>query len=239
MVEVNGDFCPNVQHECLQYRGPPGSRKYVCEKYGPSKCLSATRRHMDFCMDQYEYPNVKGELPKTEMTWYQAKDACTSVGKRLCTTQESIFACEGEQMKAYPYGDGMTRDATACNTDRDPIVPFIFGWNKDHTKQIQVGLRPLAEVDQRAVSGAFPNCVSPFGVYDGVGNLDEWTTNPNNKAGPSGEPSTTNVRLYFSVLHSGHYVRGARNECRGITPGHGPTFSMYITGARCCSDPVE
>lgn len=227
MVEVRGNYCKVVKETCLRHRPPVKPHPYVCEEWAPSECQSNSRTPMDFCIDTYEWPNIKGELPQVEMTWYDADQACKHVGKRLCSPDEVVFACEGEDMKPYPYGDGLVRDSTACNIDRDPIDPFLWGWNKDHTERIQVGLRPLDVVDQRVPSGSFPRCVSPFGVYDIVGNADEWSydvTGNKDKA------------PYFSDLHSGHWVWGARNQCRGFTPDHGPTFSMYVTGARCCAD---
>ena len=32
----------------------------------------------------------------------------------------------------------------------------------------------VAEVDQRVPSGQYKNCISPFGVRDMVGNVDQW-----------------------------------------------------------------
>lgn len=219
MVEVKGDYCTTASEPCLKYRGPKGSKQVVCEQFGKSTCLSGTVP-IDFCVDKYEWPNKAGALPQVKMTWYDAKAACESVGKRLCSEEEITFACEGEELQPYPYGNGHTRDSSACNIDRPelPAFEFIRG------RKVE---RPLAQVDQRMASGSKPACVSPFGVYDIVGNVDEWAYNSkgNEKKPP-----------YFSVLHSGHWVKKARNQCRAVTDSHYPAFSFYVTGTRCCDE---
>jgi sulfatase modifying factor 1 len=227
MQTITGMYCPEVSEPCLRFRGPPGSKPVVCEKFGEPKCLSKHKVPMAFCVDTFEWPNQKGVLPQVKMSWYDAKNACESVGKRLCSEPEINFACEGEEMMPYPYGNGRDRVSDACNQDRTPITPFIWGWNKDHTQMIQVGERPLSEVDQRMPSGSKPECRSKSGVFDIVANVDEWIFDKNGRK---------DHQPFFSVLHSGHYVKGARNRCRGTTTVHGPTFSFYITGTRCCKD---
>ena len=227
MQTVKGMYCPSVSEPCIRFRGPPGSKPVVCEKFGEPKCLSKNRVYMEFCVDTYEYPDQKGVLPQVKMSWYDADNACKSVGKRLCSEEEITFACEGEDTKPYPYGNGKDRISDACNQDRPAITPFIWGWNKDHTQRIQIGERPLEEVDQRVPSGSKPECVSPFGVYDIVSNADEWIYDRNGRK---------DHQPFFSALHGGHWVKGARNRCRATTTVHGPTFSFYVTGTRCCTD---
>jgi formylglycine-generating enzyme required for sulfatase activity len=147
------------------------------------------------------------------MSWLEAKYSCASVGKRLCTDDEFTFACEGPQMKPYPYGDGYKRDSSACNIDRRP---WIDPW-----------VNPFEVVDRRTASGAFERCHSDFGVYDIVGNVDEWVYNTRGR---------TDRAPWVSGLMGGHWVAGIRNRCRAITDSHEPTFVFYVTGARCCAD---
>jgi sulfatase modifying factor 1 len=73
--------------------------------------------------------------------------------------------------------------------------------------------------------GSHPNCVSSFGVYDLTGNVDEWTDNQ------ADDPGTDKV----STLNGG-YWGPVRNTCRLTTGSHGPTFSFYQVGFRCCAD---
>ncbi|MBN2037727.1 MAG: SUMF1/EgtB/PvdO family nonheme iron enzyme [Chitinispirillaceae bacterium] len=96
------------------------------------------------CMDKYEYPNKSGTMPRTKLTFGQAKKLCEKQGKRLCTTTEWMWACGGLNGLPYPYGKNFEKDR--CNTD---------------TRYTET-------------SGNRINCVSPFGGYDMSGNLFEW-----------------------------------------------------------------
>lgn len=234
MVEVNGEFCPNVEEMCLRWVDRKGGNtvdihvgKSTATDYAisarcgefksPTRCLSKQTVHKHYCIDVFEYPNVSGELPRSWMNWYDVKKACESEGKRLCTRTEWAFACEGPEMHPYPYGDGYHRDNTSCNTDNSfpPGLDVFRATRHDSVTGIQL--------DQMLVpSGLMENCVSPFGVHDMVGNIDELVVNE------SGHP-------YKSDLVGGH-IFGVRNNCRAVTDGHNELFSWYETGGRCCRD---
>lgn len=215
MVEVEGDYCPEVEQRCLEWldtdQTPEANRgmgPLRCKRFEfPSKCLSKNRVHMHFCVDIYEWPNMKGALPPIGMTYWEAKALCEAVGKRLLTTREATLACEGPELKPYPYG--YERDATACNIDKpsaDPETP-----------------RALWPSVYRAVpAGSMERCVSDYGVHDIVANVDEWVTNE------TGKP-------FVSALHGG-YWGPVRTRCRPKTWVHGPSFSFYQIGFRCHKD---
>ena len=120
-------------------------------------------------------------------------------------------------MKPYPYGDGYHRDRTACNFD-NPVPKGV-----DVFKSRSPGDEMSKRLDDLLVpAGSMPNCVSPFGVYDQIGNIDESIVNE------TGKP-------YQSGLMSGH-VFGVRNACRPMTEAHNEDFGWYETGGRCCAD---
>src|SRR5262249_38618822 len=150
----------------------PATVSERCVRYKePSECLSK-HRPMRFCMDRYEWPNQKGELPMMLVSWRDAKRRCEFIGKRLCSEDEFNFACEGEQMLPYTYG--YARDPTACNVDRHyrKREHSLKKWDR-----CMEDPRCKAEVDrldQRVPSGSMPRCVSPFGIYDLNGNMNEW-----------------------------------------------------------------
>lgn len=158
MALVEGDYCPDVRHNCTKYMDPPGRYEYFrCAEYSqPAQCLKPKRR-MRFCMDKYEYREPGESLPANNRSWTHASQTCGSLGKRVCLESEYNFACEGEEMRPYPYG--WKRDATACNADHYDVVGT------------DGKLR-----DMRAPPGAYPRCESPFGVFDLSGNLEEFVT---------------------------------------------------------------
>jgi formylglycine-generating enzyme len=220
MQNVKGDYCPQVEQTCVEWadadKSPTansGIGPLRCKEFAPSKCTAKKREPLNFCMDTYEWPNKKGELPPIGGTWREAKASCESIGKRLCTAQEWTFACEGEDVKPYPYGDGLHRDDTACNIDKpsmDPSTPRSE-WHKHYSA---------------VPSGSMDKCVSWAGVHDMTGNVDEWVHNVGGR--PDGDP-------YYSGLKGG-YWGPVRTRCRPMTTVHGPDFSFYQIGFRCCRD---
>jgi formylglycine-generating enzyme required for sulfatase activity len=87
-------------------------------------------------------------LDKHPVTWVSREDACAYAswaGKRLPNNIEWQWAAQGSDGRCWPWGDQF--DPNLCNTDQPGTTP----------------------VD------AFPANVSPFGIYDLVGNVWEWT----------------------------------------------------------------
>jgi len=106
-----------------------------------------------FCVDLYEYPNQPGQAPKTNITWNEAKNLCTAVGKRLCTEAEWERSCKGPANRRFPYGNDY--NANRCATQD----------GKGQKRSI-------------AAAGGWAGCRSGYGVYDMSGNVREWTASP-------------------------------------------------------------
>jgi hypothetical protein len=219
MVQITGNYCTNLEEVCLNWLDKP-----VCVKKNPEtkKCLElrlpmrcaefksptvckGNTKHMNFCIDKYEYPNQLGVKPKLQNTWFQAKSLCEAQNKRLCVDNEWTQACRGTENQPYPYG--YKRDATACRID--------LPWQDPATHTFE-------ELDKTVPAGSMPACVSTYGVYDMTGNGDEWAVSS------GGTP-------FISVLKGGH-PHSVRNRCSPLTDAHGPDFSYYDTGFRCCKD---
>lgn len=156
MVLVEGEYCPKVQLNCKKYLDPKGRyEQFRCAEYGPSECLSKERKHLRFCIDRTEFSEPGETLPANHKSFTHGEKACAAEGKRMCRESEWNFACEGEEMRPYPYG--FARDASACNADRLDVVS------------------PEGKLrDLRAPGGSFARCKSPFGVMDMAGNLEEF-----------------------------------------------------------------
>lgn len=209
MLLVEGDYCPDAEQVCLRWLDPPPYANLRCAEYAkPAKC-KVPRVPRRFCIDRDEYaepasPDTKEVLPMVNKNWGEAKALCEARGARLCKEAEWEFACEGPEMSPYPYG--WKRDSSVCNFDRTDL-----GGPMEKLK------------DHRAPLSAFPECVSPFGVHNMVGNVDEWTERER-MAPPS-----------RSALRGGWWLPG-RNRCRAATLAHGEEYSGKQVGFRCCKD---
>lgn len=239
MVEVDGNYCTDLEMHCnynTEINGSvstkPVSLLWACGEFTPSTC-KGEMVHMHFCIDRYEWPNKEGQVPQDWMTWYDAKRAVESVGKRLCTHKEWTLAAEGPEMHPLPYGDGYHRTEGICNFDRDMghLDP-----SKAKTPHDEMSERLRAVL---VPSGSMPNCASDFGVHDMAGNVDEWVVNEASnlmvcppdviKAGKCMQES------FHSGLMGGH-VWHVRNASRPMTTAHYPGFGWYETGTRACKD---
>lgn len=240
MVEVNGDYCPTAQQRCISMMNNKGEATNEdidpngrCGEWAEPVTCAVAKVHKHYCIDKYELPNQAGAIPLDWLTWYDAKNACESVGKRLCTRSEWTFAAEGPYMHPYPYGDGYHRDRTVCNFDQHLAEQSATIKRSDGTLTHPTGDDVMnvtnvnSDVGQALHnmlirSGTLTLCVSDWGVYDMPGNIDEWVVNE------TGIP-------YVSGLMGGH-VFGVRNASRPMTDAHGPNFKWYETGGRCCSN---
>jgi formylglycine-generating enzyme required for sulfatase activity len=241
MVQIHGDYCPDVNQVCLEHHDEynrdeekkkarresgetvgPSTVSERCLRYKePTECLSKKRRPMRFCMDRYEWPNQKGELPALLISWLDARKECEKIGKRLCTEDEYNFACEGEAMLPYTYG--YVRDATKCNIDKPyrkrekKLLKYASCLKKPECKQ------ELEKLDQRLPTGSMPACVSPFGVYDLNGNINEWVFRPKEKP-----PNRSGLK--------GGWWGPVRGRCRPTVGFHKEEDYGYEEGFRCCKD---
>ena len=210
MVLVEGEYCPEVEHVCLEWMDPPSSRyhHFRCKRYQkPARCKTARVRKR-FCIDRTERKEEGSELPRHHMSWTTSKQLCERTGARLCRESEWIFACEGEELRPYPYG--WERDGSACNVDRTQDIG-------------KVGRL----VDHRDPVGSHAACASPFGVQDMAGNVEEWT-----QADGPGKGS----KMGWKEVLKGSWWIPSRHACRQFQVGHDDVYQGAETGTRCCRD---
>jgi len=243
---VNIQCCtPEVEPSTCDPDVRPVPNEGLGEAAGEGGCPDGMVAVADFCIDRYEATllevgdgtlaswspffnpgtvrvmavPVAGAVPQGYISGLQAAEACAERGKRLCTDTEWLRACQGPAGLTYPYGN--TRQPGLCNDHRDvhPVVE-LFGtsaswiWSElDHPCINQLP----ASVD---LTGARPGCVTVEDVYDMMGNLHEWTADPN------------------GTFRGGYYVDTVINGsgCLYRTTAHNSAHWDYSTGFRCCAD---
>jgi formylglycine-generating enzyme required for sulfatase activity len=155
-----------------------------------------------FCIDEYEYPNQSGAVPRVNVNWAEAQQTCQKKNKRLCTEEEWEKACKGPGNARFPYGNDF--DASRCNAD-------------DGSGQA----RTLAE------SGRFQECRSAYKVADLSGNVAEWTASTfaggsENKTQKGGAFDKTRYAVRCSARISGVPTEQKPNVgfrcCAGVQP---------------------
>lgn len=213
MSLVDGEHCPSLEYECKRFvdDASPSCAEYA--RKPECRYNTVSRR---FCIDHHEWPNRVGERPAVYVTWYDAKRSCESVGKRLCARSEWTLACEGPKRAPYPYG--WERFPSPCNVSRPSLYVSERALANRATRDAT-----LEKLWQADAIGSHPDCVSAYGAYDMIGNVDEWT---DNREEGGAQVSTLN----------GGYWGPVRNTCRLTTKTHGPDFHFYQIGFRCCAD---
>jgi len=235
-------------------------RKYMVPIYDPRAGESV--EDAEVCIDQFEFPNIPCEYPVTWVRANVAQRLCELQGKRLCDAHEWEGACAGAVLppeEEYAWGIRPHEDIEARrfamqydhNAKRE--VVWAYGKQKDH-KKCATGSRkspgcvfPTWEHcgTNTYPAGAFPECVSPFGVYDLHGNVAEHMNFPMNakELASRGRLGQTEMKGSWFIFDT---YEAHLDDCRWRAPDwHGGPVKQasshmnYHLGFRCCRDLKE
>jgi hypothetical protein len=186
-------------------------------------CPSNMARVREFCVDRYEAPNRRGAKPLAMQSANDAVAWCSAHNKRLCTEDEWIGTCEGDEHRAYPYG--REHVDSRCNDDK----PWKQVSESTLAKWPALEARAHArELYQATPSGWKHKCSSDTGVRDLTGNVEEWVVRTRDHAN---DWPYVLIGCYWSGCYG-----GGKPTCRSTNDAHGPDFRFYETGFRCCRD---
>ena len=199
--------------------GPDGGRR----KLPHGGCPSTMVRAGGFCIDRYEAPNRRGAKPLVMQSANDANAWCSDHHKRMCTEDEWIGACQGEERRTYPYGNEHVDGR--CNDDKawQKVDEALLGkWPSPEAKA------HAKELYQATPSGSKRKCASEAGARDMTGNVEEWVVRTREHA--NGYPYLL-IGCYWSGCYGGN-----KPTCHSTNNAHGPEFRFYETGFRCCKD---
>ncbi len=219
------EACPKDM-KLVERQHPEGVQRNCTERMGPKRCVAydapsnravGPMKALRFCMDVYEAPNRAGERPIVMASAASAEAWCTVKDKRLCHETEWEGACEGKALKPWTYG--YAADGSKCNSGKT--------WRKFDVNKLYKGgddgSVELEKLWQGEPSGSRKECVTEEGIYDLLGNVEEWVVS---------RPH----RKFRRTLIGGFWAKPWPG-CRGANDAHEPTFRFYETGFRCCRDP--
>ena len=234
-------------------------RPYMVPLYDPA---SQSPAEATACIDQYEFPGVPCAFPVTQVRADEAAQICAAMGKRLCDAHEWEGGCAGaltppdyrfDLAKGRSMVDAVKAMRAAHNaaqgaskrwaTGSQPPGPGVCAQGSTKSPQCDGGdVRKCGT--NTYPTGAFPQCVSPLGVYDQHGNAAEHMNLP---LAPDQLSSAGGAALGVTEMKGSWFIwetyRAHEDWCRWRAPfWHGTKVEAagshrnYHLGFRCCAD---